>query len=438
MGQTDILTKEAFEQDEVLKEEFGSYENYLTSFQQGGASVSGVEGGQKTGDTPPTLDEYVKVENGESLETKPKSAYDMYMEEAKSIYNQGVETNNKKAANQAASAGAQYREVIRNVDELNKANGRANTGYAGDTSIDAYNAYRNSVNESYANADKANNDLYSYYLSEMTKIQQAKDNKEASDRQLEQTDKQLEQADRELDMLEEQNEFNKIYGETGFKKQIENYLTEDDFYPDGTIKAEAAEKWWNFAVSYFGGVENIPSLALGELESIDGFEEWLIEYNRQTNNGNQSGATSEYVARHNVAIPYSLQKIDNSGKISEDGTTDFAVLKTTKTIDSSKIKDKNLNNFRIEYDGEVYYLETGKGKTKPGAEAVSLMNEQIEKTTGRAPTEGDCCYYGGNIYIVCEDGDYRRVEAREADNNKEYYNKFVSAIKKNLGISEND
>lgn len=380
--------------------------------------------------------------------TTKNSPYDTYMDKATEIYNQKVEENNKAAANQAASAGAQYREVNRNIGELNKANGRANTGYAGDTSIDAYNAYRNSVNESYANADKTNNELYSYYINEMLQLQQAKDSKEYNDRQLEQTDRQLglqeeqfeydktvtdrqlEQTDRELKMDEEQFEHNKVYGEGGFKEQIESSMTDNDFYSDGTIKAETAEKWWNFAISYFGGEDKIPSTAKGSMESVPGFSEWLAEYN------NQSKTTGEYIAKHNVTKPYSLQKVNNSGEISEDGTIDFAVLNTVKNTGSSKICDLRLDNFRLDYNGETYYLETGNtNKSKPAKALVELMKEQIKTTTGRDPVEGDCCYYNGNIYICCDNGNFRKVEEREASEHADGYNNFVSSVKNILGLN---
>ena len=288
MGQ---VTKEAFEQDKVLKEKFGSYENYLS--QNGGNSDSKssvvvpnnseVEGGQN-----PTFNDYVSVENSGKLpEEEPKSAYDMYMEEAKNIYNQGVETNNKNAANQAASAGAQYREVNRNVGEINKANGKADTGYAGDTSIDAYNSYRNNVNKIYSDATSANNELYSYYLSEMAKLQQAKDSKEATDRQLEQTDRQLdmqekefeynkEMSDRQMELQEREYNDNKA---REVAENIEVIKGENPYDADGKIKPTIARKIYEYLLDVYGEAENIPDSVIANVNTENGFKEYVDAYN---------------------------------------------------------------------------------------------------------------------------------------------------------------
>ena len=263
MGQANILTKEAFEQDKSLKSEFGSYENYTASFQLGGttknntgATSTSVSGNNVVGsDANQNTDGYtfgdiVSVANGGESPTDPKTnPYDTYMQDALNIYNQGIEANNKNAANQAAAAGSQYNEVNRFANELNKANGRANTGYAGDTSIDAYNAYRNSVNESYANADKANNELYSYYLSEMTRLQQLKDDK----------DTQIK---------------NNVEG------KFEMLKGENAYYASGKIRADAAESMYKYAVDTYG--ENIPPEIMANLQSEPGFSEWLESYNNSS------------------------------------------------------------------------------------------------------------------------------------------------------------
>ena len=202
---------------------------------------------QPTNNPDYTMNEVVSVEETGSLpQTEVKSNYDRYMQDALNIYNKGVDTNNKNAANQAAIAGAEYRELNRNIGEINKANGRANTGYAGDTSIDAYNAYRNSVNEYYQNADKANNDLYSYYLSEVTRLQQAKDAKEESDR-----------------IYQDQKETNIV-------SEVSGMLLEDGaFNNDGTITNETASKIWNYVNTANGGA--VPDTTMAYLESQNGF-----------------------------------------------------------------------------------------------------------------------------------------------------------------------
>lgn len=291
MGQTNILTKEAFEQDKTLKSKFGSYENYTTSFQQGGTTENNAGTTPQNSEQPAsmptensqdyTMDDVASVaETGSLPPTEPKSAYDMYMEEAKSIYNQGVEQNNKSAANQAASAGAEYRELNRNVGEINKANGRANTGYAGDTSIDAYNAYRNSVNESYANADKANNDLYSYYLSEMTKLQQAKDTKEATDRQLEMQKEEFEynkeMTDRQMELQEREYNDNKA---REVAEHIEVIKGENPYDSDGKIKPTIARKIYEYLLDVYGEAENIPDSIIANVNTENGFKEYVDAYN---------------------------------------------------------------------------------------------------------------------------------------------------------------
>ena len=253
----------------------------------GGYTMNDVASVAETGSLPPT---------------EPKSAYDMYMEEAKNIYNQGVEQNNKSAANQAASAGAEYRELNRNVGEINKANGRANTGYAGDTSIDAYNAYRNSVNESYSNADKANNDLYSYYLSKMTKLQQAKDTKEATDRQLDFQEKQYE---------------DQRASETA--DNIETLKGENAYDAQGYITSETAERLWKYVKGVYG--DDIPDSVMANLNSEKGFSEWLAEYN-----GGESGEQGfgAYDLRYEL---YGIEDSDNWGASYEEKKEKLELLK---------------------------------------------------------------------------------------------------------------
>ena len=374
-----------------------------------------------------TMDDVVSVaETGSLPPVEPKSAYDMYMEEAKNIYNQGVETNNKNAANQAASAGAQYREVNRNVGEINKANGKADTGYAGDTSIDAYNAYRNSVNKSYSDANSANNELYSYYLTKMTELQQAKDTKEATDRQLEQTDRQL-------DMQEDQFEYDKIHGENGMLDTISGYIDENSYNENGTIKSETAKELWEYVKTYYGGEENIPKEVVATLNSEKGFSDWLAEYNNQTGN---SDYESEYDKQNNITNYYEVRKIDKNGNASSDGK-DFAVLKTSKTEGAAWDDDDN-DNFRITYEGKVYWPEMGSDGDKLGTTEANLVKGLIEKANGRPAGEGDACYYDGRVYVVCNNGAVRTIQDRSHfwAWNWGTFNAgdLESAVKRNLGI----
>lgn len=379
MGQ---VTKEAFEQDKVLKEEFGSYENYLS--QNGGnsdskSSVVVPNNGEVEGGQNPTFNDYVSVENSGKLpEEEPKSAYDMYMEEAKNIYNQGVETNNKNAANQAASAGAQYREVNRNLGEINKANGKADTGYAGDTSIDAYNAYRNSVNKSYSDANSANNELYSYYLTKMTELQQAKDNKEATDRQLEQTDRQL--------ALQEQQYQDTKAAETA--DNIEVLKGENAYDSSGYITSETAERLWKYVKGVYG--EDIPDNVMANLNSEKGFAEWLVEYNNQTSSN------------------YSNDVI-YSPEITLDSDADLG---------NASDEEKN-DDFKIHYNGTGYKLEV---KEKVIGELYDYLDTKLNKENG------SIIYYNGRIYVRTKNGHI--FEAGSSDSSLEDKDLLIEALKK--------
>lgn len=224
----------------------------------------------ENGDTDYTIDDVISVaETGSLPPVEPRSAYDMYMEEAKNIYNQGVEANNKNAANQAASAGAQYREVLRNVGEINKINGSSNTGYEGDTIINAYNAYRNSVNDSYDSANKSNNELYAYYLNEMRNIQQQKDNKDA--------------IDRDFDMRE--NEYNDQKN-TSALVEVENIIANDGVNYDGTLKTETINKVWDYLASIYGSRDAIPSDVIARINTYPGFS----NINNENASANNSGS----------------------------------------------------------------------------------------------------------------------------------------------------
>lgn len=230
-----MLSEQDFLKDKELLNQYGSYDAYKTAMINNGGY---------------TVEEAVSVGTTGNLHTKkPKTDYDTYMAQATDIYNKSVAEADKMAQSQSAMAGAQYREVQRNLNELNKANGKADTGYAGDTSIDAYNAYRNSVNKSYSDANSANNELYSYYLSEITKMQQAKDSKEMQEQ-------------------EAQDNF-----ETKVVYAISEILAEDGAYDsDGNINARYAEEVLEYVKTVCG--EDIPDSIAAYLGTINGFNSW--------------------------------------------------------------------------------------------------------------------------------------------------------------------
>lgn len=305
-----------------------------------------------------TMDDVVSVaETGSLPPVEQKSAYDLYMEEAKNIYNQGVETNNKNAANQAASAGAQYREVNRNVGEINKANGKADTGYAGDTSIDAYNAYRNSVNKSYSDANSANNELYSYYLTKMTELQQAKDNKEATDRQLEQTDRQL-------DMQEQQYQDEKA-AETA--DNIEVLKGENAYDSSGYITSETAERLWEYVKGVYG--EDIPDSVMANLNSEKGFSEWLEAYNDETGEKTYGRGDKKYSIDSYLDL-----KDDDNGNVSEEEGDDFT----------------------INYNGNLYKMEVRSTNLTETEKYI------IESQLGER--HGSILYFNGKLYVRTNSG----------------------------------
>lgn len=314
-----------------------------------------------------TMDDVVSVaETGSLPPVEPKSAYDMYMEEAKNIYNQGVETNNKNAANQAASAGAQYREVNRNVGEINKANGKADTGYAGDTSIDAYNAYRNSVNKSYSDANSANNELYSYYLTKMTELQQAKDTKEATDRQLEQTDRQL--------ALQEQQYQDTKAAETA--DNIEVLKGENAYDSSGYITSETAERLWKYVKGVYG--EDIPDNVMANLNSEKGFAEWLEEYNGQ---GSGEQGQSSYDLRYEIL---GIEDSDN-------------------WADEYKSKKEKLESLKGTIPEEKYAeLESQLEEYNPTSKDAEWSIQGLG--TGRANDDVDITINGVTYDLLCGDG----------------------------------
>lgn len=163
------------------------------------------------------------------------------------VYNDAVNRNNAMARNRALNANSEYNEVVRNANEINKANGTANTGYAGDTSIEAYNAYRNSVNSAYNDANTANNELYNYYLDHIAQERARQDENET-----------------------------KVIGE------LETILA--DTYTSGYITEESIAKAKNYLTTIYGSMEDVPDSIKAYLGTKKGYAEW--ENNKEDYNKN--------------------------------------------------------------------------------------------------------------------------------------------------------
>ena len=387
MSNKKLYTQEEFDLDNGLKQTFGDYDTYKN---------------------------FVGTVYNKEQPTQPKTRFDTYMDEATRLYNEGVQANNKVAETQSAQALAQYNEVNRFANELNKGTGKANTGYAGDNSIDAYNAYRNSVNASWENANKQNNDLYSYYMQEMRNIE----NEKVAEEQATDT-----------------TNWNKVYGEGGFKDEFERYIEaspNDVLYDNGNIKPEEAQKWWDYAKSYFGGEDNIPEYAKGVLKTQAGFSEWLDAYNKGTTD-NTYATENE---KTNIGIN-KLVKVDASGNVATEGK-DFAVISAEKGGGSGEVEDLAKNNFRVSLDGKVYYVETSGKIANAPSSIASAMDSNIERAKGRVSQEGDMCYYDGKIYVKTSGNTWKQVEGREgwfsSGKNGNGYDDLLKAVKQSLGL----
>lgn len=208
-------------------------------------------------------------------EKKKKSPYDDYMQMATDIYNEQKQQNLKQAENQSALAHAQYQEVNRNINEINKAKGLTDTGYQGDTSVDAYNVYRNSVNNAYSNANASNNQLYSYYLNQMSQLEQAKQNLAF---QQEQFEYQKEQDAINNDLIKTETENAK---QEAFNEQLNSYIGDSKF-ENGNISNDSAEYIWDqIEIEYGKNVkfDELPQKTQTILSKVPGFEDWIDEYN---------------------------------------------------------------------------------------------------------------------------------------------------------------
>ncbi len=163
------------------------------------------------------------------------------------VYNDAVNRNNAMARNRALNANSEYNEVVRNANEINKANGTANTGYAGDTSIEAYNAYRNSVNSAYNDANTANNELYNYYLDHIAQERARQDENET-----------------------------KVVGE------LETILA--DTYTSGYITEEGIAKAENYLTTIYSSMDNVPDRIKAYLGTKKGYTEWTDDKEKYYNN----------------------------------------------------------------------------------------------------------------------------------------------------------
>lgn len=350
--------------DEELKKKAEEQENQTETTITEGQSPTNNSSGY-------SFDDVVSVADTGSLpsvNTTEKDPYTKYMEDFRSIYDKQVEANKKAAANKAAAANAEYNELNRNVNEINKANGRANTGYAGDTSIDAYNAYRNAVNEAYAQSEQSNNDLYAYYMQQMINLQQAKDSKEATDRQLELQEKEYNDSKTET-----------ILGTISEKLEDEGALN-----ANGTIKAEKAQEIYDYLKDYYNGVEHIPKEVMATLNSTSGFKDWLNAYNNNT--------VDEY--NNQNVLKSSIIQNSTSGS-GENGT----------------VGDDYGDNFVVKYNGLSYNVEVG---SQANASITAQVKEKLENELGSA-MQGAVVLLGDKLYAVTETGNVVLVIGRDND-----------------------
>jgi hypothetical protein len=328
-----------------------------------------------------TLNDLIKA----NQPTDVKSPYEQRMDEYTDMYNKQVEANNQNARNQSAIAYAQMQEINKNANELNKASGRQNTGYAGDISIDSYNAYRNSVNEAQRQANASNNDLFNYYLQNMSALEQEKVAQE---------------------MAREQMDYEKT-------KDIMNNLDigSDDYYENGNIKETKAKELWDYITTTYGGVGNIPKEVAATLNTTKGFNEWLEAYN--------SGNTESYQGNKGT-------EVDNTG-------TAYRIINADATV-GSQIRAVRNNNFKIKYNDKEYLVETG---NQADTETALKIRELILDKNGTVK-EGDLMYYGGKLYVVAKDSrSVFEVSNREGVRGKKSgvnYDTLLNAIKSDMGM----
>lgn len=310
-------------------------------------------------------------------EKKKKSPYDEYMDEATNLYNQQKQQSLDQASNQSALAHSQYQEVNRNLNEINKAKGLNNTGYEGDTQVNAYNAYRNAVNSANLNAQTTNNQLYSYYLQEMANLQNAKFNQETTERQLQ--------------MQEDQNNYNKLYGDYGVLNRLEVAKGENAYDENGNIKEDSAKRMWEYVTTIYG--DDIPNEVIAELNNEKGFDKWVDVYNQSyKTTGNNNIQNNQTVTQPIVqpivqpTVQSTVQTNSNNKDIpyTQDSFANDGVEWEIKGLGSGRSNDSI--DFFI--DGKKYSLKTGGGVSKEKAKELNVL------ATGR---ETDPNYKGETV-----------------------------------------
>ncbi|MBR2377440.1 MAG: hypothetical protein IKA85_06725 [Clostridia bacterium] len=350
------------------------------------------------------------IMNPKQEETTPKASnpYDDYMKVATDTYNKSVEANNKASQNQALSANSEHNELQRNVNELNKASGKANTGYAGDASIEGFNAYRNALNQIYTQRDKTNNDLYSYYMDNMMKLQQQK---------------------REDAIIQESQQKEKE--ETVIKTINEFFENPDAYDVNNNVKDDYAQIVRDYVSEIYGSEEKIPPRVKVTLSSYPKYDEYLDAYNKgETPIDNSIKNTKN-----------SLNAFNTNGDIvsanDSDAQQQFAVLNAGLASTSSHVRGGvGLDNFILMVDGKPYKVESGKLKDRLTGDVADKLKAQIKVVNGRDAKEGDCVYYNGEIYVVGNNGMLVKVEPREGVVTD--YNNFKIAIYKKLGLNIED
>ncbi len=315
------------------------------------------------------------------MEKKKKSPYDDYMKMATDIYNEQKQQNQNQANNQSALAHAQYQEVNRNLNEINKAKGLNDTGYEGNTSVDAYNAYRNAVNVAQQNAQSTNNQLYSYYLSEMANLEQAKQN----------------QAFNEEQFAYQKNLDDRAYNDAKTQNAITNLNSLKDantYDNNGNITNESATRLWNYVTDLYG--ENIPNEIIAELNTEKGFDKWLKEYNKTGNTGTTNSSSN------NNNVEWKVEGL-GSGRNNDN---------ITLTIGNNKydLQPSSAEGMNDETKKALNKLATGdENKTPAGDNWLSAFTSKDVDST---KTPGKVVLYNDELYIYGYYG-WRKLKDRK-------------------------
>lgn len=335
-----------------------------------------------------TLDEAVSVADTGSLPTiQEKDSYTKYMEDFnkeddfRTAYERQVAENNNFAANQSATARAEYNDLQRNVNEINKANGRANTGYAGDTSIEAFNAYRNAINEAYGKANSSNNELYSYYMQQMMSQQQL---------------------DMQKQEIQDQKD-NEILG------TIEYKMSEPDAKnSDGTINYNKADEIWTYLTDYYGGSENIPRSIMATLNSTPGFKEWLHNNKNKISieslNSDTNNAEEEMIVKENTFRVYETEE-GHRGSANTYGKID---------IQGFGKGEFYTNDIDVTINGIEFDLMQGSPETDENI--IDNLDKLLSKN-GYSKKPKQTCVYNNKMYVVSNKGLWCHVESDSSNVN---------------------